>query len=213
MEAFGQFVTSPSLTLLNHDAISQLYYYFTVNGPSQVAVPLEAAFNLSASAGGIVSAQHPSFAVAQGVIGGDLLSCVAYAFACYQTVDTRYPTIPYDPDVSFTMLTGALADVELYAQAATTQTSPAQSSTATAYADPYITIDPVWLAAHPGYSLSFSAGIVNAGPGSPAALPEPASWAMLLSGFGLVGVAMRRRFLRPSRWSVLSTHAVENSPR
>ena len=33
----------------------------------------------------------------------------------------------------------------------------------------------------------------EAGDGSPGAVPEPAAWAMLLTGFGLTGAAMRRR--------------------
>ena len=34
--------------------------------------------------------------------------------------------------------------------------------------------------------------------GSPGGVPEPATWAMMLAGFGLAGVALRRRSVRPS---------------
>ena len=49
------------------------------------------------------------------------------------------------------------------------------SSYADAYADPTISIDPVYALAHPEISLSFSANI-----GQP--MPEPGTWAMLLLG-------------------------------
>jgi hypothetical protein len=38
---------------------------------------------------------------------------------------------------------------------------------------------------------------VPAGPSAPGAVPEPASWALMIGGFGLAGAAMRRR--RPAR--------------
>jgi hypothetical protein len=46
----------------------------------------------------------------------------------------------------------------------------------------------------PGLGQGFSAtNLVNVGAGFAAAVPEPASWAMMISGFGLVGGAMRSR--------------------
>ena len=38
-------------------------------------------------------------------------------------------------------------------------------------------------------------GITNVGPGigNPGAVPEPATWAMMLAGFGLLGASMRRK--------------------
>lgn len=64
-------------------------------------------------------------------------------------------------------------------------------------ADPYFSIDPDFLSGNPGYSLQFSAGIGNEpspwmidGPGG---VPEPASWMLMIGGFGLAGVALRRR--------------------
>jgi hypothetical protein len=37
------------------------------------------------------------------------------------------------------------------------------------------------------------------GPGGPGAVPEPGSWALMISGFGLVGAAMRRRGSRAAK--------------
>jgi hypothetical protein len=42
------------------------------------------------------------------------------------------------------------------------------------------------------FTLTLSPGFVNAGPGD-AGVPEPAQWALMLAGFGLVGVTARRR--------------------
>jgi hypothetical protein len=57
------------------------------------------------------------------------------------------------------------------------------------YVDPVFTIDPAFLAQNPGYSLEFSEGIGD----SPDSAPEPATWAMMLAGFGGLGATMRRK--------------------
>ena len=194
---FGRIATPPYLEQLNHSASSELTYFFTVNGPSQVAVPLTAKFNLFASVSGTSPLRNPSRAEAVGAIGGNILSCIGYSSTCEDVINTRY-NIDYTNNLTFTMLSGALAHVELGADTFVVQTSQDQGSTATAYADPYIAIDPTWLAVNPGYSLAFSTGIVNAGPGAPPAVPEPASWTMLLTGFGLAGAAKRRLRHGPS---------------
>jgi hypothetical protein len=59
---------------------------------------------------------------------------------------------------------------------------------ASGYADPYFQLAPN----QDAYSLAFSAGIGN----SP--IPEPATWATLLLGLGVIGTVLRgRRRLRP----------------
>lgn len=60
-----------------------------------------------------------------------------------------------------------------------------------AFIDPFIQIDPLWLSANPGYSLTFDAGVGNA---TVSAVPEPATTALLLFGAGVLG--LRRRFQR-----------------
>jgi hypothetical protein len=62
------------------------------------------------------------------------------------------------------------------------------TSSAYAYVDPYIQIDPTFQLAHPEYSLAFSANVTNASP-----VPVPAAAWLFGSGLlGLIGVARRK---------------------
>lgn len=69
-------------------------------------------------------------------------------------------------------------------------------SSASALADPYIRIDPAFLADHSGYSLAFSGNITN-GPLAGAPVPEPAT-AWLLGGglLALIGFQRIQMLLR-----------------
>ncbi len=64
-------------------------------------------------------------------------------------------------------------------------------ATVNVFVDPYIFIDPVFLASHPGYSIFVSEGMSN----DPAAVavPEPETYTMLLTGLGALGFITRRR--------------------
>ena len=78
---------------------------------------------------------------------------------------------------------------------ATVEFSSLFQSSASALADPYIQIDPAFLADHPGFSLVFSDNITNGPPLAPAAVPEPAT-AWLLGG-GLLALVGFRRIQMP----------------
>lgn len=62
--------------------------------------------------------------------------------------------------------------------------------TAYAFIDPLITLSP---ALGNGYSLSIGGGAVGNGAPGITAAPEPATWALMVGGFGLAGGALRRR--------------------
>ena len=59
--------------------------------------------------------------------------------------------------------------------------------------DPVFTIDPSFQALLPDARIGVSSGIGNAPAASDGAVPEPASWALMIGGFGMEGTAMRRR--------------------
>lgn len=71
-------------------------------------------------------------------------------------------------------------------------------STVNVFVDPYIFIDPVFLASHPGYSILVSEGMSN-DPAPPAAIPEPETYTMLLSGLAALGFTTRRRMQKAAQ--------------
>ena len=85
----------------------------------------------------------------------------------------------FDLGIGNLLLAGIVADV-----------SAQDGGQASASADPYFFIDPTFAAEHPGYTLSFSP---FAGNDAIASVPEPATWALMIGGFGLAGAALRRR--------------------
>ena len=64
-------------------------------------------------------------------------------------------------------------------------------ATVNVFVDPYIFIDPVFLASHPGYSILVSEGMSNSP--TAASVPEPETYSMLLTGLGVLGLTTRRR--------------------
>jgi hypothetical protein len=77
--------------------------------------------------------------------------------------------------------------MDVYASAAFSQ----DANSASAFADPRISIDPLTLNAG-NYALVFSGGVGNS-VGQLPAVPEPSSWALLLLGLGGIQLGARRR--------------------
>jgi hypothetical protein len=89
--------------------------------------------------------------------------------------------------------TGDVESVELFVAVSligASGTGPSGNFFGSVTVDPIFTIDPAFLAQNPGYSLEFSDGVGNT-PGTPPDTPEPATWAMMLGGFGGLGVLFR----------------------
>ncbi len=95
----------------------------------------------------------------------------------------------FDVTKSLLALSGRVNQVTILSEAIAVGYLDGGTATAYAVADPTFQVDPSFLAANPGYNLEFSDGIGNRVGG----VTEPATWAMLLGGFGLTGAALRRR--------------------
>lgn len=65
------------------------------------------------------------------------------------------------------------------------------AASASAYLDPYISIDPTWARTNPGYSVTVTPGFGNEAPTN--SVPEPETYTLLLSGLVLMGAIDRRR--------------------
>jgi PEP-CTERM motif len=91
--------------------------------------------------------------------------------------------------LSLTVASGATEEIVLGVLAAV---SADQGGQAFASVDPAIFVDPNFIDASL-YSIELSPGVGNGVPGTTAAVPEPATWAMLLLGFAGIGFAGYRR--------------------
>jgi hypothetical protein len=145
-------------------------YAFIVNGPTIRGF-------VSATASGARAEAHA------GIVYGGLsfyaCSAVGFGLGCGDM-----PASAFLSD-SFSSTTGVINWIEIVANG-TVYKDGAFSS----FADPVIAIDPLFLAANPGFSLTFSP---NLGGGPLGGVPEPATWALMLAGFGLAGQALRGR--------------------
>ncbi len=133
------------------------------------------------------SFNHNQATVDFRINSGSVFSACA-GYGCYANAQTSFSGGPVDikPGSSSSGLGGNIFQITLDARAQTN--SNFTSSYAHAWIDPTIQIDPTFLAANPGYSLSFSSNI-------PAAVvPVPAAAWLFGSGLvGLIGLARRRQ--------------------
>ena len=156
---------------------ASIAYTFIVSGPEDLVVPLSIKGFVSAHASGPVT--YATAWIAYDNASRQVTACSATAQSCGGVLETAVL------DDSYVTTPGVLNYVHLVASG-----SMALDGAFSAFADPTITIDPIFLAAHPGFSLAFSPDVINGGGG---AVPEPTTWVLMLTGFGLAGGALRRR--------------------
>lgn len=190
-------------------ASGSLNYSVSVYGPDYASVPLILTGMLKADATASVfstsyntrSSAHYSisflgdYAFTGGVMSAGV-SCIT------SNPTTQCGSVLFETDFNLASFTnyydGTTAQVMLSANAFAVaymellpngQLGSAGQADADALADPVITIDPTWSAQNPGYSVRFSHGFSNVTSNA----PEPASWMMMIAGFGIIGVTLRRR--------------------
>ncbi len=156
-------------------AIANLSYYFEVVGGmvgTQVPVLIDTALHTTAN--------YPLEAVSQIMVDGTTV-CASSGNG------SPCPSPDYVGSIHETVADGDAIRVQLYAQ---TDGQYGRGLTAYASVDPYIHIDPAFVGGQQ-YSIEVSPGVGNAPFAS--GVPEPATWAMMLGGFALVGGALRRQ--------------------
>jgi hypothetical protein len=136
-------------------------------------VPLTITGSVSASAGGQATAD--AYISGTNFDGVETCADPSGVLRCIGVTVTGAATL----DASYSLPAGAIASVVL---SAIGDAGLPGLGSFSASADPMITIDPTFLAQNPGYSLVFSPNL---------AVPEPASWALMLIGVGGLGAALR----------------------
>lgn len=151
-------------------AIARLDYHYEVVGPAS-----DTPVNLQIT--GFLTVRNSSIngsAKAFIIAGGVGKSLEIYSAGELQS----------SPSWLISVLPGSVNDITMQANAGGNDYEGAYSSYA--FADPVIS----FVGPHDGYSLVFSPGIGN---GVGGGVPEPATWAMMVVGFGALGAVLRRR--------------------
>jgi hypothetical protein len=161
-----------------HGGSAQEVYYFSLNGPSSNNIPL--------TLSGYASTSVSGYGVAWAYIALDGLG-ISDCSGCSNSASPggNFVIQPYGHTGINTirMEAGASVSTILYE-------GVIGLGSATAFIDPYLQIDPSFLSTHPGYSLTFSPGIINA----PLATPLPGSLPMFVALIaGMCGFARFRK--------------------
>ena len=162
-------------------------YYFKINGGGgTVPVDFNYALRAETATAGVYSAG--TSALASLVLNNSLSYSYSADSGYTNPTNTSQSVVgTFTADLTY----GAVNELNLQVMEHTSGGSGGSNSSASAYVDPRIYIDPAYLAAHPGATLEISPGVGNIGP--TATVPEPASWLMMIAGLGAVGGVVRRR--------------------
>jgi hypothetical protein len=158
------------------------YFYEITGGKAGVYVPLEITGEVSAG-GAIDSTSEASINYANGGVdtknfGPGVIEAIG------QILPTESFPETLDLDTTYDVLSGVQLEITMFVTVAASTGGHNLSSDSFAMADPTLSLSPADLAA--GYSIVLSPNLL-------AGVPEPASWALMIGGFGLTGAALRRR--------------------
>ena len=102
----------------------------------------------------------------------------------YDPVQVNLGSNDYNSHADLTLETNTLYEVELYANV-----SSSNGGYASAFADPRFSFSQV---DYPDVTLVLSPGAGNSTGPIATAVPEPATWGLMLAGFGTIGITLRR---------------------
>lgn len=163
---------------------ASINYFFRITGPTEITLPynVKSLARLSATASGGDSNSAYSLAILTiREFGTDIINVDLFA--------ESGTTSGWNFSETINFVSGRNYEVSFFTGAYTTG-----RGSASGFVDPQFTLDPLFVAQNPSYAALFTlVGVPTGEVTPPGGVPEPASWAMLIAGFGLVGGVTRLR--------------------
>jgi hypothetical protein len=159
---------------------SSIVYSYGLDGaPAGVVVPMFVSFTLQTSSSGGPAFQDD--ASARFVLNNGAFDVFNVLAASSDPI--AHPN--FSGTLGFSQLSDAVGRISLQIDV-----RAIGGGVADAFIDPYVFIDPDFLALHPDYAVIVSPGVGNTAPGG---APEPAAWVLMALGFGGLGAVLRSR--------------------